>query len=502
MICKPLAALAFAAALAAPVQAQQAAPAAPVTIRLVQTNDIDRMGESKGRGGFARFAAVVKAERQRGNAVVVHAGDTLSPSLLSGFDKGAHIIDLLNRIGLDVFTPGNHEFDFGPQNFRERMAEATFDVVASNLAEPDGTAPANAKPHKLMEIGGVKLAFFGLTTEDTRNVSSPGEIVIRPSVETARDKVRELREAGADLVVAVAHTPLAVDMMLARMAGIDVVLGGHDEHLLTFYNGRTVLTESQSQANYVVVTELAVTKTQQGGKTSVAWTPNFRVIDSAGVEPDPEIAAVVKDYEGRLDAELNVPVGVSETPLDSRRAVVRGGEAAIGNLIADAMRAAVGAEVAITNGGGLRADRQYPAGVTLTRRDILSELPFGNKTVLLEIRGDQLKAALENGFSQAREVAGRFPQVSGMVVEADLAQPVGSRVTRVSVGGAPLDPARLYRLATNDFMARGGDGYRALVDARRLLDEEASQIMATQVIEAIAKAGRISPKVEGRIVIR
>ena len=472
-----------------------------VTLRFVQTNDIDRMSPEKGRGGFAKLATVVKEERAKGNAFFIHAGDTLSPSLLSGFDKGAHVIDILNRIGVDAMAPGNHEFDLGPDVFRARMAEVKFDVLATNILDGNGL-PANTKPEKIVDVQGVKVGFFGLTTEDTPIASSPGDIKFRSTIDTGRAKAKELREKGADIVVAIAHTPLEVDMILGRSAGVDVIIGGHDEHLLAFYDGKVTLTESESQGNYVVITELSVTKATKDGKTTVTWSPNFRIVDSATVKPDPEIEAVVKGYEDKLSKELDIEIGVTETPLDSRRATVRGGEAAMGNLVADAMKAAVGADVAITNGGGLRADKQYQAGQKLTRRDLLSEMPFGNTTVLLELTGDKLKAALENGVSQVRELGGRFPQVSGLTVEVDLKEPVGSRVKSVKVNGAPLDPAKTYKVATNDFMARGGDGYRAFTDGKQLVDVSASQLMAGQVIDYVTKAGKIAPKVEGRVVLR
>jgi 5'-nucleotidase/UDP-sugar diphosphatase len=472
-----------------------------VTIRFVQTNDIDRMGAEKGRGGFAKLATVVKDEKAKGNAFFVHAGDTISPSLMSGFDKGAHIIDILNRMGVDAMTPGNHEFDLGPDAFRARMAEAKFDVLATNIVDGNGL-PANTKPDKMVEVQGVKIGFFGLTTEDTPIASSPGTIKFSPTIDTARAKAKELREKGADIVVAIAHTPLEVDMIIARSAGVDVIIGGHDEHLLAFYDGKVTLTESESQANYVTVTELAVTKATKDGKTTVTWTPNFRIVDTAGVKADPDIEAVVKGYEDKLSKELDVEIGVTETPLDSRRATVRGGEAAMGNLVADALKASVGADVAITNGGGLRADKQYEAGQKLTRRNILAEMPFGNTTVLLEVTGAQIKAALENGVSQVRELGGRFPQVSGITAEVDVKEPVGSRVKAVKINGQPLDPAKTYKLATNDFMARGGDGYRVFTEAKSLVDVSASQLMASQVIDYVAKAGKVAPKVEGRIVLR
>lgn len=472
-----------------------------VTIRFVQTNDIDRMSPEKGRGGFARLATVVKEEKAKGNAFFVHAGDTISPSLLSGFDKGAHVIEILNNMGVDVMAPGNHEFDLGPDAFRARMAEAKFDVLATNIVDGNGL-PNNTKADKIVDVQGIKVGFFGLTTEDTPIASSPGDIKFRSTIDTGREKAKELRGKGADLVVAVAHTPLEVDMILARSAGIDVIISGHDEHLLAFYDGKVVLSEAESQGNYINVVELSVKKTEKDGKATVTWSPNFRIIDSATVKPDPQIEAIVKGYEDKLSKELDVEIGVTETPLDSRRATVRGGEAAMGNLVADALRVSVGADVAITNGGGLRADKQYEAGQKLKRRDILAEMPFGNTTVLMELTGDKIKAALENGVSQVRELGGRFPQVSGMNVEVDVKETPGSRVKSVTINGQPLDPAKTYKLATNDFMARGGDGYRALTDGKLLIDVSASQLMASQVIDYIAKTGKVAPKVEGRVVLR
>ena len=191
-----------------------------VTLTFVQTNDIDRMEEEDGRGGFARLAALVKAERAKGGPTFfVHSGDTLSPSLLSGIDKGAHIIDILNHMDVDVMVPGNHEFDFGPDVFRERLAEATFPVVSSNITEADGSAPKNTVDHKIVEVNGIKVGFYGLTTEDTPVVSRPGDIRFAPSVEVGMARAGALREAGADFVVAVVHTPINVDFGLVRAGG-------------------------------------------------------------------------------------------------------------------------------------------------------------------------------------------------------------------------------------------------------------------------------------------
>jgi 2',3'-cyclic-nucleotide 2'-phosphodiesterase (5'-nucleotidase family) len=156
--------------------------------------------------------------------------------------------------------------------------------------------------------------------------------------------------------------------------------------------------------------------------------------------------------------------------------------------------------VAITNGGGIRADRTYDAGTVLTRKDILTELPFGNVTVVTELSGQNILEALENGFSQVEDGAGRFPQVSGMKIVVDLAQPAGSRVVSVTVGDQPLDPAASYKVATNDFMLNGGDGYGALAGGRVLIGAKGGDLMANDVIDYIAAAGTIDARVEGRIV--
>jgi 5'-nucleotidase / UDP-sugar diphosphatase len=449
---------------------------AATRVTLVTTNDLDRMGEEQGRGGHPRLAAVVKAERAKGNTLFLHAGDAYSPSLLSGFDRGRHIVELLNAMRPDVFVPGNHEFDFGPAVFRERVGESRFPVLAGNIREANGQAPANTADSRIVEVAGFRVGFYGLTTETTPRVSSPGDIRFLPTMARARELSAALRQQGADIVVAVVHIGFDEDQALVQGRMADVVVSGHDHNLVTFYDGRTVLTESSSQADFVVSIDLRLLRTQTDGRTVVRWRPDFRIVDTADVTPDP--------------------------PMDSRRATVRTQESAMGNLIADAMREAVQADVGFTNGGGIRADRQYPAGHTLTRRDILSELPFGNRTVLLELSGADLQAALEHGVSAVERGAGQFPQVSGMVVRVDLRRPAGQRVLGVTVGGQPLDPARVYRLATNDFMARGGDGYAVFSRARLLIDALAAQYMAGHVIAHVQRLREVSPRVEGRLDIQ
>ena len=181
---------------------------------------------------------------------------------------------------------------------------------------------------------------------------------------------------------------------------------------------------------------------------------------------------------------------------------MRAREAAIGNLIADAMRASTHADAAVMNGGGIRAGKIYAPGTAITRRDILAELPFGNRVVVIDITGAELKRALENGLSALPNVGGRFPQVSGLTIEADPRRPAGSRILSIKVGDAPLDERKTYRVATNDFLARGGDGYTAFRDARPLLPAGNSPLLANDVMAYVRRLGTVRTGVDGRIVLR
>ena len=475
-----------------------AAPAAP-SLTIVHVNDWDRMDERDGRGGFARFAALVAAERAAGPPVIVtHAGDALSPSLYSVFDQGAHMVALLNRLEIDAFTPGNHEFDFGPEVAAARFAEAAFPVLASNLAAADGSRFPGTVERVLIEAGDVTLGLFGLITETTPMVSDAGDARFLPAPATAARMAGELRAAGADLVVALAHLGSRADIALARDGLVDLVLGGNDHVLLAYYDGATAVVQSGSQAERPVAIDLTVTRaTGDDGVETIAWAPQFRFLDSARVAPDPEMAAAMAAIRSAHAAGLDEPVATVETPLDSRRTTVRRREAAIGNLIADALRARFDADIGLMNGGGIRAERRYPAGTVLTRGDVLAELPFNNHAVLLQVSGAVLRAALEVGLGNL-DWAGRFPQVSGLTVTFDPARPAGARVLTVTVGDAALDPDAHDTLATNDFLAGGGDGYVMLAgEARRLGD---GPLVAQLVIDHLQAAGTVAPAVEGRLV--
>jgi 2',3'-cyclic-nucleotide 2'-phosphodiesterase (5'-nucleotidase family) len=306
---------------------------------------------------------------------------------------------------------------------------------------------------------------------------------------------------GADLVVALTHQDLAEDRALAaEVAGIDVVLGGHDHDPSSFYEGGKLIVKAGSDLHYLAAVDLVVDRVRVKDKEVVAWTPAWRFVPTAGVAPAPEIEAIVAKWERQLDEELGEPVGETSVELDTRRGSVRTSETNFGDLVADALRAATGADVGLTNGGGIRGDKTYPAGTVLTRKDILTELPFGNVTVLLELKGADLLVALENGVSQVENAAGRFPQVSGLRFVWDAEAAPGARVKEATVGGAPLDPARVYKVATSDYLFNGGGGYASLTAGKAIIDASAARLMASTVMSYVtALGGTVAPTTDGRI---
>ncbi len=481
------------------------ASAAPANtaFSLLLVNDIYKMSGDKGRGGFARLAAIVKAERAKGVPMLFcHAGDTFSPSLMSGFDQGAHIVELTNMVKPDVFVPGNHEFDFGKDNYLKLMGASKFPYFGANMRQADGSPIPGMKDTEIFTLGPVKIGVIGLALATTPQMSQSGDIKFSNELEALRANASRLRQAGADVLVAVTHTDRDMDNAIVRSRLVDVLLSGHDHDLWIGFDGKTVAVESNEEGNFVTSIDFVVQVTGEGKDRKVSWSPSFRVHDSSTVDPDPEVAAVVKGYEDKLSKELDVEIGSTANELDSRSAIVRSQEAAIGNLIADAIRDATGADVAITNGGGIRANKQYAAGTKLTRRDILSELPFGNTSIMVEITGADIKAALENGVSQMENRAGRFPQVSGLKMEIDSKAPAGSRVVSVTIGGAPLDPAKRYKVASNNFMLAGGDGYTSLGKGKVLIGDTDGKLLANEVMSYVRKLQTVNVKTEGRIVIR
>ncbi len=489
----------FAFALVAVATLAGPAAAEPLKLVILHLNDWDKM-ENAGK-----VAAVIAQEKAAAKAegafpLVTFGGDMISPSLMSGIDKGAHMIELAEMVGIQYATLGNHEFDLGDDVLKARVAESDFAWISSNVALDGNPFPGVDGP-QIIDMNGFKIGLLGLTTPDTTFLASPGAgVTFADYAEAATSAAGALKELGADFIIVLSHGGEGLDRELTRVVkDVDLVLGGHDEVARIYYDGRDMLVGAGAEGEFIAKTTITLDKVEKRGKLAVVWKPTFDLIATDDATPDATVQAQVDAYAAALDQGLGQVIGKTDVELDTRRASIRSMETAFGNLVADASRTATGADIGLANGGGIRGDTVYPAGTELTRKTILTELPFGNSTVKLELSGAVLREALEHGVSGVEEVQGRFPQVSGLTFSYDASKPVGARVTEVIVGGQPLDDTATYTLATNDYVGSGGDGYGMLRQAKVLIDGISGGLLAGQVIDYVETRGTVSTGVEGRI---
>jgi 5'-nucleotidase len=473
-----------------------------VKVTLLQVNDVYQFApvDRGTKGGLARLLTLRKAaQAQNPNTLFLLSGDTISPSVESITYKGAQMIDAWNAVGLDYATFGNHEFDFGPDVLKERMRESKFGWIAANVIDKKTGKPfGGAQPFVVREFGGVKIGIFGLVLPETKTTSSAGDDVdFRSPCDTARAMVAELRGQGVKVIVALTHLSMREDKEVARCSNVNLIVGGHEHSLLQSHAGTAPIFKMTADGREMGQIDLNISKAT-GELESIDW--KIIPVTAETANEAPEFTSVLTKYQDLLN-QLAKDVGQSSVPLDARSAENRTQETNVGNFVADAFRKATNADVALLNGGSVRADQLIPAG-PLTVRDVLSILPFKNKLVKIQITGATLRAALEHGVSRSAEDAepGRFPQVSGIQFSFDASKPAGSRVVDVKVNGQPLADSKKYTLTTSTFVAlKFGDGYTVFKDATVILPPEQAPIDSEALQSAISAVSSIAPAVEGRI---
>jgi 5'-nucleotidase len=480
----------------------QTKPAETVRVTLLQVNDVYQIApvDKGARGGLARVATLrrrVLAEQP--NTLFLLSGDTLSPSVASNIFKGRQMIETWNATGLDYAVLGNHEFDFGDAVLLQRMKESRFVWLGTNVIDgATGKTFGGLPPLVMRDVGGVKVGLFGLVTVDTKQSSSPGpQVRFLDPCQVARQSVAQLRRRGAQVVVALTHLTMSEDKRVARCAPIDVIVGGHEHELLQSFSGRTPIFKVGADARNMGRIDLNVSR-----RTHRLESIDWQIIPvDKDVPFEAETAKLVETFEQQLSAELDKSVGRTSVELDARQATNRGQETNLGSFIADAYRQQTGAEVALLNGGSIRSNTTYPAG-PLSKRDILSILPFENAIVKVEVTGAQIRAALEHGVSRVgvEKEYGAFPQVSGLRFSYDARRPAGQRVTSITVAGQPLADAKTYTLATNNYLLNGGDGYDMFKGVRFLLAPEQAQVEPAVLMNIVSTTAEIAPKTDGRIV--
>jgi len=464
-------------------------------ITFLHTNDMGELSAKEGFGGFPELLTLLKAERKSSpNSITTFGGDLISPSLMSSLSKGAEMIQMMNAIKIDLAVLGNHEFDFGSKITKSRVSESNFIWLGTNVIGIDGEPLAGTKTYLIKEIAGYKIGFFGLTTPETAFISSPGEsIIFSDIITTARKSVANLKAKGADIIVALTHINLANDILLAKeVKGLHLILGGHDHRIFaSVENGVTIL-QAGSDLRYLGVVNLSVERQEEHGNKYLSVIPSFKIITTAGVPSDPKTSRIVKGFEEKLDEKTNIAIGTTEIRLDTRRAFVRTEPAKFGELVALAMKQKVGSDFGFVNGGNIRGDREYAAKTVITRKDVLKELPFGNVIVLLEISGKNVQQLVEHSVSKIEDHTGRFGHYSGLNYDLDPNKDPGNRVSNININGVPLDPLRIYTIATSNYIAEGGNGFDMLALGKFIIDKYAGTPVGITVIDFILDNGGIT----------
>ncbi len=476
-----------------------------IRVTILHVNDVYQFAPVDGgdRGGLARLLTLKKqAAAENPNIIFTLGGDTLSPSVETRTYRGAQMIDAWNAVGLDYSVLGNHEFDIKTPELLDRMKESKFTWLGANVIDTKtGKIFANMPPYVIREIGGVRIGFIGLLLPETKETSSMEDsLTVADYCTTAKKLVREMRRKKVDAVVGLTHLSMTQDKHLAKCAQFDLILGGHEHSLLQSSSNGTPIFKMTADAREMGKFNLnfnAATKRYE----SLDWEI-IPVTDK--IADAPEFAPVFEKYRGLLE-ELAVPVGATSTRLDALSHSARTIETNIGNFIADAYREAVGAEIGFVNGGSIRADLTYEPGV-LTKRDVLSILPFNNPIVKVELTGKVLKEVLEHGVARSGpgedHEPGRFPQIAGLRFEYDVTKPAGSRVVSLTVGGQAVEDTKTYTVATSDFLvSRGGDGYTMFKSGKLLTTAEEAPKDSEVFEQAIKSApnATIGPVTDGRI---
>ena len=466
--------------------------------------------EGKCFGGSARLVtAVADARKRSNNSILVDGGDQFQGTLFYTYYKGKLAAEMMNKMGYDAMTVGNHEFDDGPEVLRGFMDAVDFPVLMSNadVSREELLAGKLAKS-TVIERGGEKLGLIGLTPQDTDELASPGDkITFTDPVNAVQGEVDKLTEMGVNKIIVLSHSGYVVDQKVAAgTTGVDVIVGGHSNSLLSNTNeravgpyptmvGKTAIVQAYAYGKFLG--ELNVSFNDAGEITEAAGEP---LVMDGSVAEDDATKARITEAAAPLEEIRNKVVANAASAIEGDRSICRVQECAMGNLIADAMLARVkdqGVDIAIANSGGIRAS--IDAG-DVTMGEVLTVLPFQNTLSTFRISGETLVAALENGVSQVEEVKGRFPQVAGLTFSFDASAEVGSRVSDVMVGGMAVDMAKMYGAVSNNYVRNGGDGYKMFRDAEDAYDYGPD--LADVTAEFLAEMGPYTPYLDGRIKMK
>lgn len=466
-------------------------------------------------GGSAKAAWLFQeAERRNPNTLILDGGDSPYNTDLANISLGQSSVDVMNAQGYDATVLGNHDFDYSFENLLSLAERAEYAMLSANTYWKDGSFPEQFAPYIVKEVGGVDVAIVGLTDDGskaTTHFSNTQDIEFHDQWEVGQDVVAKA-DAESDVVILLSHLHGANNDVPTKIDGIDMEIGGGNDIFGRPLNIEdTVVVNPGGVGTCVNQTNLNVKDGQVLG-----YTFN-QIILSSDVPEVEAVNEIIAGYQADLDAQMEEVIGQCASDIAWSSPLVRTQESPLGNLAADALRDYCDADIAIQNGGGIRAG--LTAG-DVTVGDIFAMLPFDNKVTLVEVTGQTVWDALENGVSGYPDTYGQFPQVSGIHYTFDGSKPAGERIVSVTLpDGTPLDMDGWYTLACNDFMCGGGDGYTMFNVLNPEDGGDGNGEMAVQelpgcklvyrtndyyrtvVSEYIKEQGTIAPALEGRITI-
>lgn len=473
-------------------------------------------------GGFARVKGAIDARKTalgaNAHVLVLDAGDQFQGSLFYTQYKSATIAELMNATGFDVMAVGNHEFDDGPEELLKLIDAVKFPLISGNtIANDDSILKDKFKPYIIKDFGDQKVAVLSVLATDTDETSSPGDkIRFEDEIAYLKKAVAEVQAQGVNKIVLLSHVGYVKDQEIAKAVdGIDVIVGGHSHTLLSSTDEKAAgpyptLVKNPAGQDVPIVTayayskylgELKVNFDDSGAVKTVSGAP--LLLDNA-VAPDAAMASRVAELAKPLEDIKRKEVGTTTADINGAREICRTQECSMGNLVADASLDRVkqqGITIAIQSGGGLRASIKAGA---VTMGDVLTVLPFQNSIATFQMKGSDIRAALENGVSKIEELSGRFAQVSGLRYSFDASKPVGQRVLDIHVkegdNYVPIDETKTYGVVTNNYMRAGGDGYDVFVDKAQNAYDFGPSLEDT-VAAYLTANSPYEPKVEGRITV-
>lgn len=479
--------------------------------------------ETKGEcfGGAARLVTAIKQQREKlkdQNVLLLDAGDNFQGSLFYTTYKGKAEQEFLSQLGVDAMSLGNHEFDDGEAALVPFLDATKYPVLGANIKPNEQSgAHGKIKPSTVLEVGGQKIGIVSAVATDTPEIASPGpNITIDDDVAGITAEVKKLEAEGVNKIIALTHVgyPRDVDT-IAKIPGVDVVVGAHSHTLLS--NNPDDEPEGpyptwvDNPGGYRVPVVQAASYSKLLGELNVVFDDAGVVKEAKGdpiwldksITPDPAVLARVKELGAPIEELKAKEVAETTKAIDGSRLNCRARECEMGNLVSDAVLDRTkdqGVTIALSNGGGLRASID-PGKVTMG--EVLAVLPFQNTVATFQIAGKDLVAALEHGVSGIEEEKGQFLQVAGLKYAFDTSvKPNEGRVKDVQVqeGGnwAPIDEAKVYTVATNNFVRGGGDGYKIFAEKGQNAYDYGPGLEQV-VADYLAKNQPYTPKLDGRI---